>query len=463
MDRAPKGSVVLEARLGKEDGYRTVDVDIKKGQPVPFKGATSFYARYTGPQYTTNKGRISTRYRKPLGQNLANAWVTAQNIELQLHAAKLGQTIPSAEPPVIEAKGTGATIAGAVKEFITYSEGRVNDWRSGGDNGLSPNSLVAYKKAVTNFADACAEMGAVSMDEFRDDHRGEAILLNFKRWLDNKDNVKRRAGKSAYSNARKFTIISQFLARNGFKMKTDRRFNPNDPGLLDHADMPRVKKPGIGDVVYYTPADLRAMLKAAERVVEANKKGAPPRIYLADDLKDLLLTLLWTGMRDEEIQHLTWADINWKNGDGKGKITVQDHPEWDWRVKDHEKRHVEMPDKLRTRLKARLEMKGTRAPRHHNKLIFPTSAGTPNQNFADHVGDLQRRAEEGGYAFSRPETRKHILHNFRKSYATYQMLMGIPVRNIQRDLGHSDLATTERYLAVVDEPAKVRKDFEKID
>jgi integrase len=385
----------------------------------------------------------------------------AQNIELELHARRLGQALPTSA--VVEpAKGQGATIKAAVAEFVAYSQGRVNDWRNGGDNGLSPNSLTAYSKAITNFEDACAEMGAVSMDEFLNDDRGEGILLNFKKWLDNKENVKRRGGKSAYSNARKFTIVGQFLARNGIKMKADRTFNPNDSGLLDHVDMPRVKKPGIGDVVYYTPADLQAMLKATNDVDATNKKGAPPRIYLSDDLKDLLLTFVWTGMRDEEIQHLTWGDINWKNGDGKGKITVQDKPEFDWRVKDHEKRIITMPDKLRARLKARLEMQGTRASRHHNELLFPTSAGTPNQNFADHIGELQRKAEEGGHAFSRPETRKHILHNFRKTYATMEMVNGVPVRNIQRDLGHSDLATTERYLAVVDDPAKVRKDFEKI-
>src|SRR6202043_3411489 len=105
------------------------------------------------------------------------------------------------------------------------------------------------------------------------------------------------------------------------------------------------------DVVFYTPADIKAMLAAAESVHDKS-------IYLADDLKDLILIFVRTGMRDEEIQHLTWEDINWKNGDGKGKITIQDKPKYDWRVKDHEKRIVTMHDKLRTRLKAREEGKG---------------------------------------------------------------------------------------------------------
>jgi len=42
------------------------------------------------------------------------------------------------------------------------------------------------------------------------------------------------------------------------------------------------------------------------------------------------------------------------------------------------------------------------------------------------------------------------------------MLQGIPVRNIQHDLGHSELSTTERYLARVEEPDAVRKGYEAI-
>ena len=79
-------------------------------------------------------------------------------------------------------------------------------------------------------------------------------------------------------------------------MKTDRMFNPNDAGLVDRVDVPRVKKPGIADVVFYTPEDINAMLKAADGVHEKSN-------FLADDLRDLVLLLLCTGMRDEEIQH----------------------------------------------------------------------------------------------------------------------------------------------------------------
>jgi integrase len=419
-------------------------VTFKNGKPVAPKD-------YEGTYYirVSENGK---RTWKPF-KNIDDALTEQANLETNLDRARKG----IAPLPVVTVadKQPAGTIAAAVAEFIAYSESRENDWRNGADNGLAPNSVVAYRKAMQDFAASCVEFNAIHLTEFQSDERGEAILLNFKNWL--RKNVTRKHGKGAYSDARKFTVVGQFLARNGIKMKTDRTFNPNDAGLIDRIDIPRVKKPGVNDVVYYTPEDLKAMLKAVNSV---NEKS----IYLTDDLKDLVMLLLCTGMRDEEIQHLTWGDIVWANGDGKMKITVQDKPRFDWRVKDHEKRIVS-PDKnaiLKARLLARQAGRGERAERNGSELLFPTSIGTPNQNFADPVNALQKRAEAGGYVFSRPEARSHILHNFRKSYATYQSLQGVPVRNIQRDLGHSDLSTTERYIAIVEDPETVRKAYEAI-
>jgi integrase len=351
------------------------------------------------------------------------------------------------------AKGS---VKAAVEEFITYCESRVQDWRTGGDNGLSLNSVTAYKKAMRDFAASCAEFGAMQMSEFQGD-RGKAVLLHFKNWL--ASHINRRTGKSAHGDARKFIIVDTFLARNGVKCSKDRKFNPNDPGLLDYRDVPRVKKSRIGDVCYYTPRDLRAMMEAAASYDEEKS------IYDAQDLRELVLTFVLTGCRDEEIQHLCWTDINWKNGDGRGKITIQDKPQYDWRVKDHEKRIILMPDELRNWLQARQARTSK-----HEELVFPNSVGNPNQNFADHITGLQKRAIASKYTFSRPECQRHILHNFRKTYATLQMLVhGATPRDIQADLGHSELTTTERYLAdtredrerVKMEYAKLLKDYSK--
>jgi integrase len=401
--------------------------------------------------------------------NGKRVWQKYETIELALTARdqfvvshdRKREGLPEIKPAeavasILKPTHAKGTIAAACAEFIAYSQSRIEDWSKGADNGLSPNSFVAYRKAIESFAAACAEFKATQMSEFHGE-RGKAIILNFKKWLGS--NVKRRAGKAAHGDARKFIIVDSFLARNGVKMSKDRKFNPTDPGLLDHKDVPRVKKSNLRDVVFYTPRDIRAMLEAAESFDKEKS------IYDAQDLRELVMTFVLTGCRDEEIQHLCWTDINWKNGDGRGKITIQDKPQFGWRVKDHEKRIVHMPDELRNWLQARRARTSVA-----EELVFSNSVGNTNQNFADHINGLQKRAEAKGYTFSRPECRTHVLHNFRKTYATLQMLIhGATPREIQADLGHSELSTTEKYLAdtredrerVKTEYAKLLKDYAK--
>lgn len=422
-------------------------VVFKNGKPVvPGDYSSAFYLRIS------EDGKRRWLSYPSLDEALTARQNMTDNIVRGLRPST-GVSTPDVRLTEPRTSGDSLTIADATAEFIEYCESRIQDWKNGGDNGLSPNSVTAYKKAVQDFVASCKEFGAVFVSELKDATRGKEILLNFKSWLH--QNCGRRNGKGAYADSRKFTIIGDFLARNGVKMKKDRKYNPNDYGLLDPRDVPSVKKPKVGDVVYYTPSDIKAMLAAASGVHEKS-------IYLADDLRDLVLTFFWTGMRDEEIQHLTWADVN-------GKIIVQDKPQYGWRVKDHEKRAIKIPAELAKRLKDRRDGKGERVARNGSELVFPTSTGTPNQNFADHVAALQKRAEKGigqkrskPYQFSRPETRAHILHNFRKTYATFQMLKGETPRNIQADLGHSDLETTERYLARTDNPLQTREEFGSI-
>jgi len=411
------------------DIYRMKDAAAGLREKVEFvKGRAVHPANYSGKFYlrvSENGKRVWKKFDTVTDALLArDQWTANRSRE------KAG--MPTVKPDVSKllapslAKGS---IAAAAQEFITYSDSRVADWRNGADNGLSPNSFVAYRKAIQSFATSCAEFGAKDMSEFSGE-RGVAILLHFKKWLSK--NVTRRSGKAAHGDARKFIIVDSFLARNGIKMKKDRKFNPNDPGLLPYADVTRVKKGRIGDVVFYTPNDLRAMLEAAD-TCDKDKS-----LYSPVELKELLLTFLLTGCRDEEIQHLTWKCVN-------GRISIEDQPKYDWRVKDHEKRMVTVPPELKTWLESR---------RKRNipgeDLVFPNGVGNPQQNFADAISGMQKRATAARYKFSRPECLTHILHNFRKSYATYQMIVyGQSPRDIQRDLGHSELSTTERYLASV--------------
>lgn len=448
-----------KATLYLRHGIDYERVDFAKGKPVLPKGYDgAFYIRFS-----------SDGKRK---------WVSFPSLEVALaERDRLTVTFDRKREglpalpiiPVLKSSNEHLTIADAGEQFIAECQNRIQDWRNGGENGLSPRSADIYRKAIQDFAASCLDFGAVYMSEIADPERGPAILTHFKNWLN--DKTKRRGGKAAYTDQKKFTILGQFLAGHRIKLAQGRQINPDDKGLLKRNAVPRVKKPKAIDVVYYTPDDIKAMLSACATL--HYKQNNNYSIYNADDLRDLLLVFLWTGLRDEEVQHLEWSDIN-------GEIVVQDKPKWNWRVKDGEKRKVKVSAKLRALLAARKHRiaseKWTKAHPGQNKtMVFSTSEGTPNQNFADHIRGLQERAILGEverknpteknrkpYQFSRPECLRHILHNFRHTYATMLGVQGEPIRNIQYALGHADLTTTERYLALVDGPEQVRAEFEAI-
>lgn len=56
----------------------------------------------------------------------------------------------------------------------------------------------------------------------------------------------------------------------------------------------------------------------------------------------------------------------------------------------------------------------------------------------------------GKSCIAHPVCQRWGLHKFRKTFATLHAEAGVAASTIQRWLGHSDLVTTQRYLAVAD-------------
>ena len=209
-------------------------------------------------------------------------------------------------------------------------------------------------------------------------------------------------------------------------------------GLLQKEDIPPYDEP---EVEAYDPDQLDALFAAA---------NAEERL--------LFQFFLVTGFRDQEVMFCTW-----KNVDFKGKvIMVRSKPELGFRPKDKEERSVPVPDSLITLLAAR--KKQSVSP-----FVFPGPNGKPNGHFLRILQQLAFRAELNcGECNSKPRKTKdgkpkpvkscktHAmcgdwgLHKFRKTFATMHNEALVPVTTIQRWLGHSDLATTLRYLAIAD-------------
>ena len=154
---------------------------------------------------------------------------------------------------------------------------------------------------------------------------------------------------------------------------------------------------------------------------------------------------LGTGFREQEVMFCSWRNV-----DFKGKVvSVKSKADIGFRVKDKQERSVPVPDTLIAALKARKN-------NATSMLVFPGPYGKPHGHF---LRILQRRASRAGLncgecltktgksCAKNPTYKKWGLHKFRKTSATMHHEAGVPAATIQRWLGHSDLATTLRYLA----------------
>jgi integrase/recombinase XerD len=192
---------------------------------------------------------------------------------------------------------------------------------------------------------------------------------------------------------------------------------------------------------------------------------SPAKPYLDDELNlllqhgtvdeiDVVMFLYGSGGRKGEVQHAHWTDINWERGifivtEKRAKKRNKKKRET-WKTKDGQEGEVPIDPVLMERLRKRRE----RYP--DAKLIFPGKRGKPNCNLLDIVKNLALKAgvncaeclnKHGLSCKDHPVCDRVICHRFRKNFASMQHHAGTDSRTIQKWLRHSDLETTEGYLA----------------
>src|SRR6266496_1266129 len=141
----------------------------------------------------------------------------------------------------------------------------------------------------------------------------------------------------------------------------------------------------------------------------------------------LLILILWkTGLRDQELIHLWWSDISFN----RRVLRVTGKPVYDWKIKDYEQREIPIPTDLLRSLKAWREVNPKK------KLVLGTKNDTRNFKYLPALKVIAKRA---GVANA-------TLHRFRRTYCTSVLRGGVDLRTVQALMGHSDLASTMRYL-----------------
>jgi integrase/recombinase XerD len=313
----------------------------------------------------------------------------ARRKAIELDASKAGIEIAESEA------GPSVRVRDAVNAYLKEIEPPQRE----------PKTYKAYKHCLELFAQTCRK--TYLHDVTRED------LLAFVRKL-----YELGCGpRTAYNRA---VIVSQLLKLNGVS------------GLLHKRDWPKYVDP-IRSI--YEPEELSALFAACQ-----------------PEEKTLFLFYLLTGMRDKEVRHSTWRDVDFRNH----VVRVTAKAQWGFKPKNKEEREIPVPASLMAELKAHKERQSNNNP---NNLVFPTGTGEPDKK---HEWKLKRIAYKASLNCGRCTSRhgnkcsggeycsNWFLHKFRHTFATRNLQDHVcDIRTLQLWLGHSDLASTMVYLKAV--------------
>jgi len=222
---------------------------------------------------------------------------------------------------------------------------------------------------------------------------------------------------------------------------------------MDRRDWPKIDK---RDVEVYNIEDLKKFFAVT-----------------SDEERVIFKTFLLSGFRDQEVQFLTWPDVDLRQGTlsvkGKtGPLGADGKPQWAFTPKTRQERTIPAPQELVELLRAHRakQAKGT-------LLVFPTRTSTkkgdskPNRRFLPQMKQVAFRAGLNCgrcYGWLRGPrkrgkfTRKKVrccdgptcsdwrVHRFRATYITELLRSGVDIRTVQALAGHESLTSTMKYL-----------------
>jgi integrase/recombinase XerD len=319
------------------------------------------------------------RVRLSVGKDAADASAKRQRKMSELDAVHNGVSV------VPENANGHRSLAAAVADFI--EETRLTK---------KPKTLAAYTTALNYFTESCPKLYVHDIE--RHD------MLKFVAFLRDK---KSQSPRSVYN---KFENVMTFLKAQGIR------------GLVGKNDWPRFveEEPEI-----YEKEELQKLFKAC---------GPEERLWFE--------FFLMTGMREQEVMHLYWSDVNL----AASTVRVSHKPDRGWTPKAYKEREIPIPAKLVSALKTWKAKSNKEC-----NLVFPTAGCNAKLDFLDCLKACAERAKL--------EKDDFWLHKFRATFATWSLWAGVDLRTVQSWLGHSDMESTLRYL----KPARSQAVREKVN
>ncbi len=276
-----------------------------------------------------------------------------------------------------------------------------------------PSTYDQYSVALRYFQQACGARRPL-------EEVGRKGLLEYMRFL---REVKTLDNRTIWT---KLHVVIQMLKENGIT------------GLLGKRDRPRYVE---AEPEVYSRDEIDAFLAAC------------------NGLQRTLFEFFWmSGFREQEVQALTWPDIDFKEQVAR----VSAKPKFGFVPKTWEEREVPIPDRLVESLRLyRTELQTK------SLLVFPNKSGGPERKFLRLCKTIALRA---GLNCGNCDSGKHLcldkaccdrwyLHKFRATFATMHLQAGVDIRTVQAWMGHKDIASTMRYL----KPARGKNVIEKVN
>ncbi|MCR6629332.1 MAG: site-specific tyrosine recombinase XerD [Magnetospirillum sp.] len=270
------------------------------------------------------------------------------------------------------------------------------------ERGASANTLDAYRRDLEDLAGFLARRGTDAAKA------GGADLSAYMRALAD-------AGLATRTQARRLSCLRQFY---GFVYAEGWR--PDDPtSRLDSPRLGRVLPKVLGET------EVDALLAAARDL-------PPPQGVMMTALLELLYA---TGMRVSELVGLPFAAV------------ARDPEMLVVRGKGDKERLVPLSQPARRAVKDWLAARAELLGKKPSRWLFPSygkSGHLTRSAFAKHLIKVGMTAHI--------DPRRLSPHVLRHAFATHLLAHGADLRVVQELLGHADIATTEIYTHVLDEP-----------
>ncbi len=254
----------------------------------------------------------SVRVRLSVGKNAVDAQTQCQRKTFELNAASHGvEVVPGVGPNGRHANGR-SPLSVAIAEFLEETK-----------LSKKPRSYSAYSTALSYFTESCSKLYLEDIERLD--------MLRFVAFLRD-EKVPKQAPRSVYN---KFEIVMTFLKARGIR------------NLIRKNDWPRFteEEPEV-----YEQEELDTLFKACDQ---------QERLWFE--------FFLMTGMREQEVMHTYWSDVNLK----ASTVKVTHKPGWS--PKAYKEREIPIPATLVTSLQA--------AKTAHDKtcpLLFPPLAVAPS-------------------------------------------------------------------------------------